>query len=72
VPSILINSRSTTIKLTRDEVRAMQTTVGTLMAIAKHHEETEAANKAKNAADDIGALLVVLGEATLEWKGGAK
>jgi predicted transcriptional regulator len=73
MPSIHINSKGTTIKLTRAEVRAMQTTYDVLSAISWHHPEQEMKEIAAGAKIEVSCVLEGFGESvTPESKGGAK
>lgn len=62
MPSITINSKGTTIKLTRAEVRAMQTTVATLAAIYKHHPDAPVLEDADLAEQYLRKVLTFMGE----------
>lgn len=63
MPSIQINSRGTTIKLTRAEVRAMQTAYAALDAVNHYHQTTTVAADAGGGCAAIKSVLKAFGEA---------
>lgn len=60
MPSITINSKGTTIKLTRAEVRAMQTTLAALSAIYKHHPDSPVLEEADLAEQHLAKVLTLM------------
>lgn len=62
MPNITINSKGTTIKLLRAEVRAMQTAYAACEAIRAHHGDTTIKEVSANACTNLRGVLDCFGE----------